>query len=305
MAPQIVLVVPACALNGESPGWNPFFKKLFWVDIRGPALHAFDPATGKDECWEMPAWIGCQAPAPSGAVVALRTGLYDFNAKTGALILLAPPPFDPRRFIFNDGRCDPQGRFFVGPMYAPLAPDDQSRAPRAAPLWRFDPDATTSWTTATPLVATSNGLAWSPDGKTMYHSDTNSRMIWAYDYDPATGSTDRRRLFAHVESEAEMGGPDGASVDSQGFYWCAVFASGCLLRFDPAVKLERRVLLPVKYPTMPAFGGEGLNTLFVTSANWPLSHEERNRRPNEGGLFAMEAPAPGLPTTPFNLARNP
>ncbi len=235
MAPQIELVVPACALNGESPGWNPFFKKLFWVDIRGPALHAFDPATGKDECWEMPAWIGCQAPAPSGAVVALRTGLYDFNAKTGALILLAPPPFDPRRFIFNDGRCDPQGRFFVGPMYAPLAPDDQSRAPRAAPLWRFDPDATTSWTTATPLVATSNGLAWSPYGKTMYHSDTNSRMISAYDYDPATGSTDRRRLFAHVESEAEMGGPDGASVDSQGFYWCAVFASGCLLRFVPQV----------------------------------------------------------------------
>ncbi len=85
----------------------------------------------------------------------------------------------------------------------------------------------------------------------------------------------------------------------------AVFASGCLLRFDPAGKLERRVLLPVKYPTMPAFGGEGLNTLFVTSANWPLSHEERNRRPNEGGLFAMEAPAPGLRTTPFNLARNP
>ena len=112
-----------------------------------------------------------------------------------------------------------------------------------------------------------------------------------------------RRVFAEVEVEDTMGGPDGASVDSDGFYWCAVFANGCLLRFDPDGKLERRVRLPIKYPTMPAFGGPDLTTLYVTSAAYPFPPEERDRHPLEGGLFAMEAPAAGLPSPLFNLSR--
>ena len=305
MLDGVDLVLPAQALNGERPGWHPVQKRLYWVDIRAPSLHAYDPETGRDEVWEMPAWIGCHAVTPKGAIVALRTGLHAFDSETGALDFLAPAPFDSRRFIFNDGRCDRRGRFYAGPMYLPLNPGDGSGAEKAAPLWRFEPGAPkeVAWTPVTPPVKTSNGLAWSPDGRTMYHSDTDPNDIWAYDYDEGTGAVENRRVFAEVEVEDRQGGPDGASVDSDGFYWCAVFANNCLLRFDPDGRLERRVAMPVKYPTMPAFGGPDLKTLFITSATWPMRPEERPNHPLEGGLFALEAPAPGLPPAIFNPSR--
>lgn len=298
----VELVLAAKALNGERPGWHPRFQKLFWTDIRAPALHAFDPATGRDEAWEMPAWIGCFGQTERGAVVALRTGLFDFDVETGVLTFLAPPPFDPRRFLFNDGRCDRAGRFYAGPMYLPLKPGDSSGAEKAAPLWRYRP-ATRSWDAIPPSLKTANGLAWSPDGRTMYHSDTDPKVIWASDYDEATGAVENRRVFARVEVEDSQGGPDGASVDSDGFYWCALYANHCLLRFDPAGKIERRVPMPVKYPTMPCFGGPDLKTLYITSANWPLDPAAREKNPLEGGLFAMEAPVAGQPPHFFDPAR--
>lgn len=289
-ASEVRCVLECHALNGESPVWDERRRRLFWVDIRQPALHAFDPATGADRCWEMPAWIGCVALGESGAAVALRTGLHALDLENGALRFLAPSPFDARRFIFNDGGCDPAGRLLAGPMYVPLAPVP-SDGPKTAPLWRYDDGG--RWTALTEPVATSNGLAWSPDGRTMYHADTEQRTVWAYEYDQATGGAANRRVFARVD--ASDGGPDGAAVDRDGFYWCAVFANACLLRFDPAGKLERRVELPVRYPTMPAFGGPALDTIFVTSATWPLPPEERPRHPAEGNLFALPAPVPGLP----------
>jgi sugar lactone lactonase YvrE len=211
------------------------------------------------------------------------------DLETGNLHWLANAPFDPRRFIFNDGKCDPAGRLLAGPMYVPLEPKPRS-GPERAPLWRYDGDG--NWTALTGAVATSNGLAWSPDGRTMYHADTEQRTIWAYDYDPATGAADRRRVFASVD--VNDGGPDGAAVDRDGFYWCAVFSNGCLLRFDPVGRLERRIDLPVRYPTMPAFGGTALDTIFITSAAWPLASAERQHAA-EGNLFAIPAPVPRLP----------
>jgi sugar lactone lactonase YvrE len=121
--------------------------------------------------------------------------------------------------------------------------------------------------------------------------------VWAYGYDPATGAIAGRRVFARVEEGGQDGGPDGAAVDRDGFDWCAVSGGGRLLRFDPHGRLERRVAMPVQYPTMPALGGEMLDTVFVTSASWPLSEEDRRRRPEQGGLFAFPAPVPGLPAT--------
>ncbi len=137
----------------------------------------------------------------------------------------------------------------------------------------------------------------------MYHADTDPKTIWAYDYDEATGTAENRRVFAQVEVADGQGGPDGASVDSHGFYWCAVFANGCLLRFDPDGRLERRIAMPVKYPTMPAFGGADLKTLFVTSATWPIPVHERKSHPLEGGLFAMEAPVAGMLPSLFDPSR--
>ncbi|MEO8714908.1 MAG: SMP-30/gluconolactonase/LRE family protein, partial [Acetobacteraceae bacterium] len=259
-------------LNGESPTWNPMTGRLFWIDVRGPALHEFDPETGEDRVWEMPAWIGACYLTDTGVAVTLRGGLFDFDRASGALAFRARPPYDARRFIFNDGRCDRQGRLFAGPMLVPLAPASETSEADGAPLWRYD--GTDVWTPVSQPVHTSNGLAWSPDGRVMYHADTPSKTVWKYDYDPATGEAANRRVFVKVEIPGASG-PDGAAVDRDGFYWVAVFGGGCLLRFDPDGRLERRVDMPVRFPTMPAFGGLGLDMIYVTSANHKLSEAER------------------------------
>jgi len=290
---EVRVLLTEHALNGESPIWCERRRRLFWVDLRKPSLHAFDPATGEDMAWEMPAWIGCYGLTNAGALVALRTGLFRFDFASGALDAVAPCPFDPRRFLFNDGRCDPRGRFLAGTMYLALQPGDQQPdAPKGTPLWRHRSDG--AWEPITPDVQTSNGLAFSPDGRRMYHSDTAQKTVWVWDYDPDSGALDNRRVFVRVEDAPEQGGPDGANVDRDGFYWCAIFGAGALHRYDPDGRLERKVPLPVRYPTMPAFGGEDRATIFVTSAAWPIPPAERGRHPNEGGLLGLPAPVPGL-----------
>ena len=245
----------------------------------------------------MPGWIGCFGQFEDGRLaVALRTGLHLFDPEDGSLGLLAPAPYDARRFCFNDGRCDRRGRLIVGPMYHPLAPGDaRPDDPKTAPLWRYD-GVHRMEPLPIPPVKISNGLAFSPDGRTLYHSDTPTRTIWACDYDEASGAVENQRVFARVEGGGDGGGPDGAVVDRDGFYICAVFGGGCLLRFDPDGRLERTIPLPVEYPTMPALGGPDLSTLYVTSAAYPVHDGQRPEHPVAGGLFALEAPAPGLPT---------
>jgi len=297
---DVEVVCRAAALNGEGPVWSEVEKRLYWIDIRAPALHRFDPATGQNETWGMPAWIGCLALVEINVVVlALRTGLFRFDTRSGALEFLAPAPFDPRRFTFNDGGCDRRGRFFAGTMLDPidpLEPDGSNGDQNGTPLWRFGGQA--KWSSASPPVQTSNGLAWSPDGRTMYHSDTVQKTVWRYDYDNETGFAQNRRVFVLVE---EGMGPDGAAVDVEGFYTCAAFGGGCLLRFDPDGKLERRIPMPARLVTMPAFGGPDLATLFVTSASFPVPEKDRAAHPMEGCLFALDAPARGVATHPMTM----
>ena len=290
------------ALNGESPRWSVEKQELYWVDTREPALHAYDPSTGEDRAWEMPSWIGCQVLSEAGAIVALRTGLYSFREADGSLYQIGAPPYDIRRFIFNDGGCDPRGRFLVGEMYLPMKPgDEKDQAPDAAPLFRYVANGT--WVDMAASTKTSNGLAWSPDGKTMYQSDTASGTIFAFDYDVITGQAAHRRVFATVERRSSDHGPDGAAVDRDGYYTSAIYGEGCLMRFDPDGKLERRIEMPVQYPTMPAYGGNDLSTLFVTSASWQIEPDDRAGRPLEGGLFSLSMPVPGLKTTLFQPTR--
>lgn len=294
---DVQCVLRAGALNGECPRWRSEERRLYWVDMRAPTLNWLDPETGEHQVWPMPGWIGCYAFMEDGGVVAaLRGGFYRFDPRSGALRRLADPPYDPQRFCFNDGGCDPAGRFFVGALYAPKAAqscDDD----RTAPVWRYDRGR---WKPATPAVQIANGLAWSPDGRLLYHADTAQKTIWAVDYDPATGETGERRVFATVDGGGQIGGPDGAVVDRDGFYICALFGEGCLLRFDPDGRLERRITLPAQYPTMPGFGGDNLDILFVTSASFPIPEAERAAHPDDGALFALEAPAPGFAPNSFD-----
>ena len=292
--PEVTCVLSAHAITGESPAWSATESRLYWIDTREPSLHRFDPETGKDESWLLPSVAGCAAPGGDGRVLlALRGGVGWLDCKTGALHMLAPVPFDARQFVSNDGKCDPQGRFWFGPMYDPLdpAPDIE---PEAGPLLRFDA-ATRRCQPMTPRVNVSNGLAWSPDGRTMYHSDTKHKIIYAYEFDGRDGTLGERRRFAAVDESGE-GGPDGGSVDSEGCYWSAIYGAGKLLRFDPDGKVEREVILPVRNPTMPAFGGADWRTMYVTSARQSGSVVDRVLHPHDGGVFAFEAPVAGVPT---------
>ncbi|HWE99944.1 MAG TPA: SMP-30/gluconolactonase/LRE family protein [Caulobacteraceae bacterium] len=297
---QARLLDDARAVNGERPGWDDERGLLWWVDMRKPALHAFDPASRAKREWPMPAWIGTFALCRDGRLaVALRTGVCLFDPEDGSLKPLAATPYDQAVFCFNDGRCDRQGRFIVGPLHHP---QDHSRGGRqTAPLWRLEHGVMKPL--PLPPVKIANGLAFSPDGRILYHSDTAQKTVFACDYDPATGEVARQRVFVRVDAGGDNGGPDGAIVDAEGFYTCAVFGAGALFRFDPDGRLERRIALPARYPTMPALGGPDRRTLYVTSASYPWG-ARAGAHPDAGGLLALEAPAPGLPTSYLDLAES-
>ena len=131
----------------------------------------------------------------------------------------------------------------------------------------------------------------------LFHSDTKAQTIWVWDYDSNTGDMSGRRTFVRLENLPGGTGPDGASVDKDGFYWCAIYGCGRLHRYDPDGRLEREVVLPIRFPTMPGFGGTELDIIYVTSANWQLKPQERRQAPQEGSLFALQAPVPGLPAS--------
>ncbi|MGI8840581.1 MAG: SMP-30/gluconolactonase/LRE family protein [Caulobacteraceae bacterium] len=292
--PPVECVLRRASITGEGPVWCERETRLYWVDVQQPALHCFDAASGEDREWVMPAWIGSFALGGGSmaghAIVALRTGLHVFEFATGAITPLVPSPYDSRRFLLNEGKCDRAGRFWIGGMYHPLPPIVEGPGvAEQVPLYRLDGRELTPVTSPLSL---SNGLAWSPDDRVMYHSDTNQGTVFAWDFDAASGAIENRRVFIKFDEK----GPDGAAVDRDGFYWVAMNGGGRLVRCDPVGRIEREIPMPVRYPTMCTFGGPDLNILYVTSATWALSDLEKPRDPLAGSLFALEAPVAGFPT---------
>jgi len=283
-------VLLARAANGECPTWSAAEGVLYWCDTYGQLLHRFDPRTGTDEAWTMPAATGSFALGSGDRMlIALRTGIFRFDRRTAALASFAPTPLDAHRFFWNDGKTDPAGRFWVGPAYLPL--DRRGEGPKTAPLHRIAPGGEQLAKTAP--VRISNGLAWSPDGRTMYHADTMAQEVYAYDVlDAQSGALGERRVFARVQTPG--GGPDGAATDTDGCYWTAVYGAGKVVRFTPDGRIEREVPLPVPNVTMIAFGGDDLRTAYVTSAARRFAAGETDAEPLAGALFAFAAPAPGV-----------
>lgn len=275
---------------GESPVWSVAEQKLWFVDINAPALHRLDPATLQRETWPMPAAIGCIALAQDGGVIAARRdGIWHLDPASTTENLLAASPLEDARF--NDGRCDRQGRFWVGGM-------TDTREPETA-LYRLDGERLTRQGLVG-AIAISNGLAWSPDGATMYHADTLTQCVHAYDYDTKTAALSNRRLFLDLRETGER--PDGATVDVAGNYWVALYGAGKVAQFSPAGERLRELRLPVKAPTMPCFGGADLKTLYITSARQKHDAGELAKMPLAGGIFTARADIPGLPETLFTSA---
>lgn len=287
---EVACVLDAGAVLGEGPLWCPRDEALYWVDIKQPAVHRFDPATGKVRTWEMPDEVGSMALRErGGAIVALRAAFGFLAMESGAVRVVHDLELDVPEIRLNDGKCDRQGRFWAGSYHEVDAP-----RPIGA-LYRFDPDGRCH--KMEDGLACANGLGWSPDDRTMYLTDTIPREIYAYDFDPASGAIRNRRLFAAVPPEE--GSPDGLTVDAEGFVWSAMWGGWRVTRFAPDGRVDRVVRLPVEQPTSCAFGGKGLDILYVTSALQHLTADARARQPLAGGLFAIDVGVKGLPEPRF------
>jgi sugar lactone lactonase YvrE len=298
---QAPVIIPAAAFSplpvppsllGESPFWHPEERALYWLDIPGRCLNRYQPDEQAHRQWPLPSEPGSIAPLLGGGLlIAMRDGLWRFDTASGGRRRIAAPPYDPGAQRFNDGKADAHGRFWVGTI-------DDKREPKAA-LFCLDSGALERVADG---ITTSNGPAFSPDGRTMYWSDTKAHAIFAFDIDAQDGSASRRRLFKQFSPRADDaplesygGRPDGAAVDSEGAYWCAMFEGQRLLRLSPEGELLAEAFLPVRCATMPCFGGDDLRTLYVTTAREKRPAAELERQPWAGRVLQMRVDVPGLP----------
>mgnify|MGYP006268012809 CR=1 FL=1 len=299
-APTWTRITPEPDALGESPFWHPQEQCLYWVDIPGRCIHrvAVDglQASGPVAHWALGQEPGCIAPVQGGGLVmALRDGIYLAREWGGPLQLLAAAPYDTTRQRFNDGKCDPQGRFWAGSLYEP-------KEQALGMLCMLDGQGLHAMQGG---VTTANGLAWSPDGHTVYWADTAAHQVRAFDFDPTRGQLSNGRVFYQGAPKPTgwawdggvpySGRPDGAAVDAEGCYWSAQFEGGRLLRLSPKGEVLADVPLPALCPTMPCFGGSDRQTLFVTTARHGRSEAELARYPGSGCVWAMRVEVPGLP----------
>ena len=289
MPPAFECVLDAKASLGECPVWCVGEQALYWVDINAPSLNRLDPASGRNTAWRMPASIGCFGLRQSGGfIAALRDGFRLIDRSGAPERKVADAPYDPSHHRFNDGRVDARGRLWAGSM-------NEKRDAASAKLYRLD--AEFKLTAMIPGITTSNGVAFSPDARTLYHADTPTRTITAWDFDAATGGIANRRIFAQFADETDR--PDGAAVDREGCYWSAFYRGGKVVRLSPRGERLAEFAVPAMCPTMCAFGGRDLKTLFVTSARQHRDADELSRLPQSGGIFAMRVAVPGLPEPKF------
>ena len=311
--PGLRVVSATASELGESPVWDVPSQSLLWVDIAGRKLHCLHAPTGEQRDWSLPEEPGCiglvaqepgsgSAPAgiPRAVVAALRSGFHRFDLESGSLLRLSEPLFDTTRYRFNDGTVDPAGRFWAGTLFEPKGEASgglyclergHSRTVTgpgaAAAPWR-------DWG-----VATSNGLAFSPDARVLYHSDTPAHAVYAYDFDVADGGIANRRTWWQAAADRDApdygGRPDGAAMDSDGCYWSAQYEGGRVLQISPQGRILRTLLLPVRCPTMVAFGGDDLRTLYITSAREGRPQSELQALPLSGRVLAVKVDAQGLP----------
>ncbi|NRR33212.1 SMP-30/gluconolactonase/LRE family protein [Oxalobacteraceae bacterium] len=274
---------------GECPLWHPEEQVLYWVDIEGFTVHRLDPASGAHRSWKLDSEPSAIVRSASGGlVVSLRRGFVHLDTSTDEIRLddIAPAPYDTATTRFNDGRADAAGRFWVGTIYEP-------RDQQAAEMYVLEKGQLRKvWSGG---MTVSNGLGFSPDQRTLYHSDTTSHRVSRYAYDAATGTvSDGQTLkqFSTDKANNYGGRPDGAAVDSEGNYWCAMIEGARLLKLSPAGDILDEIKLPVRCPTMMAFGGADLKTLYITSIG-KRPAEELAEYPLSGRLLSVRVDVAG------------
>jgi len=284
------LELDAKATLGEGPCWDARRQSLYWVDIEESKLHVYDPAKREDRAISVGQPIGAVVTRRSGGVLlALQQGFYAFDPDTETLEHLHnPEPHLPEN-RFNDGKCDPAGRFWAGTMA-------MSEEPIRGNLYCLDTDLTVH--KKVEAVSISNGLAWSPDERLMYYVDSPTRVVTAFDYDKASGEIANRRVVIQIPDG--MGYPDGMSIDEEGMLWIALWDGAMVGRWNPANgELLGKIPLPVSRPTSCVFGGENLDELYITSARSRLDEETLAAQPLAGGIFKCRPGVRGGPAWDF------
>jgi sugar lactone lactonase YvrE len=285
---QIDVACDATMTVGESPLWAPGEQALYWVDIEGFAIHRLHPASGRHDQWPVESEASALAlAARGGLMVAQRRGFSHFDPASGTLTLVAEAPYDQSTTRFNDGKCDAAGRFWCGTIYEP-------RDKPAAEMFVLERGKIRKvWSGG---MVNSNGLGFSPDGKTMFHAETASHRVTRFAFDLLAGVvSDERdvRRFSTDKSAAGYGGrPDGAAVDSEGNYWVAMFEGGRILKLSPLGDQLDEIRLPVRCPTMVAFGGADLRTLYITTAG-KRPADELAALPLSGKVLSVRVPVTG------------
>jgi sugar lactone lactonase YvrE len=290
---QINLVVDTHDELGEATIWDPRTGTLWWVDIYGSLIHSFVPGTGKHRSWQTPEYVGCIGlRAKGGLVVALANGFSFFDPETNKFTKIGDPEAGVAETRFNDGKTDRFGRFWAGTMF-----EAAGQKPRPiAGLWHLDPDL--SMHRALSDVGAANGLAWSPDGRIMYFTDSHTNYVFAFDCDPETGAVSNRRIF--VDFSAQKWVVDGATVDAEGNYWLTIPFQSRVQAYAPDGRLIRDVEMPIDIPTCLEFGGPKLDVLYVTSALLKSFNQPRKNEAIAGGVFAIEGLGhTGLELPPF------
>jgi sugar lactone lactonase YvrE len=291
-------VVEAANTVGESPVWSAAEQALYWVDILAPALYRWHPGSGERREWPLQAHVGSiglrapdarRAGKPGDVVAALRNGFHLFDTATGTATFIAHPEPDQATNRLNDGKVAPDGAFWAGTM------DDRPQKEAVAALYRLGADHRIQRMAQGLIV--SNGLAWSPDGGTLYHSDSRAATIWRRTHDMATGAVGDPEVL--VKLPPEWGRPDGGATDAEGCYWGCGIGAGRVNRFSPDGELLAWVELPVTHPTMPCFGGPDLKTLYVTSLRENFTQAQIDATPLAGGVFQIDVDVAGAPVAQY------
>ena len=282
------IAIDSRATLGEGPVWDEQRQLLLWLDILPGLVHRFDPATGSDDVFRVGKPVGSAGLRRSGGLVlAVEDGfaLLDKDwQQVGQAVVKHPGP----RARFNEGKCDPAGRFLAGTMAYDLTPG-------AGSLYRLDPDLTV--TKLLDGVTISNGLAWSANGTTMYYIDSPTQGVDAFDYDPGTGRLANQRRIVDIPAAAGL--PDGMTIDAEGCLWVALYGGAAVHRYTPEGRLDTTLSFPATNITCPVFGGPGLGLLYVTSARDGLDERQLAAQPHAGAVFTADVGAQGLPGLRF------
>jgi L-arabinonolactonase len=283
---------------GEGIFWCPIERVLYWVDVPMPSfLHRWDPNNGKHDIWPMPEMITSLAKRNDGALlVASHHGLNVFDPRRATLVRIAAPEADRPANRANDGGVDGKGRFWFGTMRNNVAPDGAylAIAESTGVLYKVEPGLR-----IVPMegeVGISNATCWSPDYRRMYFADTLVGAIHVYDFDLELGAISNKRMFAKLDGH---GYPDGATVDADGYVWNARWEGGSVIRFAPNGDVDAIVAIPANRVTCCAFGGDDLDTLYVTTSRLHLTEQELETQPRAGGIFALKPGVRGLPRPAF------